>query len=275
MARRPSGRRTSAASSAACATPRSATCSATAPGPRGRDPRPGRGRVLRPGTTAGEVEEIDPGARPFVHEIEIGDLDGDGVLEVYATPSARTSSTAASSRRGHALRAGRQKAGPRGGRPTWATATPRRSWSSDMDGDGTDELYVSVEAVSGGQVEIRRYQADTGPTAGDVIATLDDQLPLPHRRRRRRRRHAGDGGRRQGAASGCCAAGRRPREWTDRRPSTTDSEGFEHAALLTDLDGDGTRRALRRVRRRQGNPSLRLERRRGRSARSSTGGRTD
>ena len=33
------------------------------------------------------VEEIDREADTFVHEIEIGDLDGDGVLEVYATPS--------------------------------------------------------------------------------------------------------------------------------------------------------------------------------------------
>ena len=34
-----------------------------------------------------EVEELDHEPNTFVHEIEIGDLNGDGVLEVYATPS--------------------------------------------------------------------------------------------------------------------------------------------------------------------------------------------
>ena len=34
------------------------------------------------------VTEIDQKPNTFVHEIEIGDMDGDGILEVYATPSA-------------------------------------------------------------------------------------------------------------------------------------------------------------------------------------------
>ena len=36
---------------------------------------------------------------------------------------------------------------------------------ADVDGDGRDELYVSVEAVSGGQVEIRRYVWDADSAA--------------------------------------------------------------------------------------------------------------
>jgi len=60
--------------------------------------------VLRPKTGGGfEAIELDRQPDTFVHEIEVGDLDGDGVPEVYATPS----------------------------EPWWrrsAIATPRRSW---------------------------------------------------------------------------------------------------------------------------------------------------
>ena len=44
--------------------------------------------VLRPKPDGSfEVVELDHEKDTFVHEIEIGDLDGDHVLEVYATPS--------------------------------------------------------------------------------------------------------------------------------------------------------------------------------------------
>ena len=44
--------------------------------------------TLRPNAAgAFEVSELDQQPNIFVHEIEIGDLDGDGQLEVYATPS--------------------------------------------------------------------------------------------------------------------------------------------------------------------------------------------
>ncbi|MGI9592161.1 MAG: FG-GAP repeat domain-containing protein [Myxococcota bacterium] len=43
--------------------------------------------VLRPGADGFSVAELDAEAETFVHEIEIGDLDADGNLEVYATPS--------------------------------------------------------------------------------------------------------------------------------------------------------------------------------------------
>ena len=52
----------------------------------------------------------------------------------------------------------------------------------DVDGDGTDELYVSVEGHMNEAkqlvhpVEIRRYDAGTPANGGAVIATLDDRL---------------------------------------------------------------------------------------------------
>ena len=81
--------RTSAGSSAACATPRWRTSTATA-APRS----PSRPTIrawwrccARSPDGSFEAVELDHEPDTFVHEIEIGDLDGDGVLEVYATPS--------------------------------------------------------------------------------------------------------------------------------------------------------------------------------------------
>jgi hypothetical protein len=111
----------------------------------------------------------------------------------------------------------------------------------DVDGDGTDELYVAVEAVAGGRVEIRRYDADTDPADGTVVATIEDKLC----RFLTAGDVDGDGDTEMVAAahkSGLwlLEPGDDPKaRWTitsiDRN-----SGGFEHAALLTDLDGDGT-----------------------------------
>src|SRR5690606_21612010 len=112
---------------------------------------------------------------------------------------------------------------------------------ADVDGDGRDELYVVVEAVSGGQVEIRRYDHDTPPDAGFVIAALDDTQA--------RFLTAGDvdgDGRREMVAAGMKSGlwllrpGPAPATGTWKK-SLIDarSGGFEHASVLADLDGDG------------------------------------
>ena len=111
----------------------------------------------------------------------------------------------------------------------------------DVDGDGRDELYVSVEAVSGGQVEILRFDADTDPTEGIHVAELRDRLC--------RFLTAGDvdgDGKRE-----IVAAGAKSGLWLLRPPARGKgvwktesidraSSGFEHAALLADLDQDGS-----------------------------------
>ena len=112
---------------------------------------------------------------------------------------------------------------------------------ADVDGDGRDELYVSVEAVAGGRLEVRRYDADTDPAAGEVIARLDDGLC--------RFLTAGDvdgDGRRE-----IVAAAHKTGLWRlrpsaeagtpwEKRSIDRASSGFEHAALAADLDADGT-----------------------------------
>jgi hypothetical protein len=196
--------------------------------------------VLRPRETGGvEVVELDRQADTIVHEVEIGDLDGDGTPEVYATPS-EPNRLDGTPQPGHVVRyvpargEGRQVVADLGQRHA------KEILAGDVDGDGRDELYVSVEAVEGGTVEIRRYDAGTPPGAGSVVATLEDAMC--------RFLTAGDvdgDGRREmvAAAKETGVWLLRPNQDPRSRWSSVlvdpDSRGFEHAALLTDLDGDG------------------------------------
>jgi hypothetical protein len=202
--------------------------------------------VLRPLAGVGfQTIEIDRQKDTFVHEIEIGDLDGDGVLEVYATPSEpnRLDGTPQSGK------VVRYIPGKRQGRFVVADLGTRHAKEilvDDVDGDGRDELYVSVEGEVEDShlkhpVEIRRYDAGTEPTGGASIAAIEDHLC--------RFLTAGDvdgDGKRE-----MVAAAMKSGLWLLRPPhdpkkawSVTsidkDSSGFEHASLLTDLDGDGT-----------------------------------
>ena len=196
--------------------------------------------VAPDGAGGWKVDEIDQQENTFVHEIEIGDLDGDGVLEVYATPS-EPNQLDGSPQPGKVVRY--VPAGDRS-RTVVADLGDRHAKEilvDDVDGDGRDELYVSVEAVSGGQVEILRYDADTDPTEGILVAQLRDRLC--------RFLTAGDvegDGKKE-----IVAAGAKSGLWLLRPPADGEevwkiesidrgSSGFEHAALLTDLDGDGT-----------------------------------
>jgi hypothetical protein len=195
--------------------------------------------LVRPDGKGGfSVKEIDRQPDTFVHEIEVGDLDGDGVREVYATPS-RPNVLDGTPQPGSIVR----YVPARGeGRSVFADLGDRHAKEilvTDVDGDGKDELYASVEAVSGGSVEIRRYRAGPLPTTGETIAVLPDQLC--------RCLTAGDvdGNDRREIVAAAAKAGLwllRPgasgSPW-QRDRIASDSSGFEHAALLADLDEDG------------------------------------
>ena len=202
--------------------------------------------VLRPSPDGFSVVELDEEADTFVHEIEVGDLNGDGQIEVYATPSEPNRLEGGEAQKGFVVRyvpvAGEK-------RVVVADLGDRHAKEilvEDVDGDGTDELYVSVEGHVGElkelvhPVEIRRYDADTPADAGIVIATLKDRLT--------RFLTAGDvdgDGQKEMVAATFSAGlwllkpGSDPRaEWTSTLIDK-DSAGFEHASILADLDQDG------------------------------------
>ncbi|UCF35743.1 MAG: VCBS repeat-containing protein [Acidobacteriota bacterium] len=195
--------------------------------------------VLRPdGSGAFSVERLDEQPDTVVHEIEIGDMDGDGIPEIYATPSAPnkldgTPQHGLVVRYIPGLSRGREEIIDLGDRHAKEILT------ADLNKDGRDELYVSVEAVSGGQVEIQRFQLNDGQLTADVVATLRDKLC----RFLTVGDVDGDGEMEMVAAtnrSGLWLL--RPTEGSDTwelESIDSNSSGFEHASILLDLDRDG------------------------------------
>ena len=184
------------------------------------------------------VVELDAAPNTFVHEVEIGDLDQDGTLEIYATPSA-PNKLDGTPQPGFVTRYvlgtdGSELAADLGDRHA------KEILVDDVDGDGVDELYVSVEAVAGGRVEILRFDADTDPTEGMLITSLDDTLT----RFLTAGDVDGDGVKEMVAAASksglwLLRPGDDPRAEWSIESIDRNSGGFEHASILTDLDGDG------------------------------------
>jgi hypothetical protein len=217
--------------------------------------------LVRPDGRGGfAVREIDRQADTFVHEVEVGDLDGDGVVEVYATPS-RPNVLDGTPQPGTVVR----YVPARGeGRTVVADLGDRHAKEilvADLDADGRDELYASVEAVSGGSVEIRRYRAGTPPDGGrDGRRASRPAVPLPDRRRRGRRRPPR--ARRRGGEGGPLAP-------APGRAGSALVEGEDRLRLVRVR----ARRPPRRPRRRPPRRALRGERRAARGAALPVAGR--
>ena len=191
-----------------------------------------------------QVTEIDQEADIFVHEIEIGDVNGDGVLEVYATPS-EPNRLDGSEQSGFVTRYVPKTGEGRKVVADLGTRHAKEILVTDVDGDGADELYVVVEGKLDPEtnllehgVEIRRYGADTDPAKGEVIAEIRDRLC--------RFLTVGDvdGDGKKELVAAAFQSGLwllRPTDAGKWRVSSIDrnSGGFEHASILTDLDGDG------------------------------------
>jgi hypothetical protein len=193
-----------------------------------------------------EVQELDLEADIFVHEVETGDLDGDGVLEIYATPS-EPNKLDGGEQSGRVTRYVPAKGE---GRKVVADLGHRHAKEilvDDVDGDGRDELYVIVEGKMDKatkklieKVEVLRYDADTDPKQGKVVARFDDRLG----RFLTSGDVDGDGQKEMVAALysdgvWLMTPGETPEaKWKTKRIDRN-SGGFEHASIFADLDEDG------------------------------------
>lgn len=198
--------------------------------------------------TGGAARELDRAPRTLIHEIELGDLDGDGSLEIYATRSPPNTLVPGIEQPGEVVRYDLARGASRELVVDLAPRHAKEILATDLDGDGRDELYVVVEALTRNDegtprivepVEVRRISSSQ-PAPGEVIATFPDRFT--------RFLTAGDidGDRRPELVAATFSAGL----WVLRpgaehaAPFTAElidggSSGYEHAITLADLDRDG------------------------------------
>lgn len=207
--------------------------------------------VVNPGENGAPPEIIELDAKPdtFVHEIEIGDVDGDGKKEFFATPSDRNQANASQAGEIVAYRWNGTtyvRSLVDGGAETHA----KEVLATDLDGDGKSELFGVLEAETDAAkqvktpVRVRQYtpQPDGTFTHTD-IATIND--------RQTRFLVAGDFDG-DGQTELVAAAMKTGLYLLDPTPGAKGapttwaatvidpvSSGFEHATIAADVDGDG------------------------------------
>jgi len=188
------------------------------------------------------VEEVDREPNTFVHEIEIGDVDGDKVAEFFATPSKPNKldqEQPGEVRMYKHTPSGWQKSVVDAPGDTHA----KEILTADVDGDGIDELYVVWEGAVGQggalvrPVTIKQYKMKDGKWTSSVVTTIPD--------RQMRAIQAGDvnGDGKIDLVAGALASGlwlieQGPQGWTPKLIDAR-STGFEQPVDLADLDGDG------------------------------------
>ena len=194
-----------------------------------------------------EVTELDRTPDIFVHEIEIGDVNSDGIQEFFATPSAPN----------------RLDGTPQPGKiimyrfdgeyfvRSIVEELPRRHvkeiLTADVNGSGYPDLFAAIEgemSMIHGQptlldnVKIKQYRWEGGLLSGRVIADLPDMLC--------RYLTAGDVDAdgiidivASTMSSGIWILRQKGDGDWEKKLIDGDSSGFEHATLITDINGDG------------------------------------
>ncbi len=192
----------------------------------------------------GSVTQLDAKPDTFVHEIEIGDIDGDGANEFFATPSDRNKADA--SQHGEiVMYRWNGEAYVRSIVDAGDGTHAKEILAADLDGDGTSELFGVMEASLGADksivkpVEIRQYSLQPdGSFTSVVVATIQD------RQTRFMVAADFDGDGRKELVAAAMKTGLYLYDSQDGATWTTThfekkSGGFEHAANIGDLDGDG------------------------------------
>ncbi|HEY2387073.1 MAG TPA: VCBS repeat-containing protein [Candidatus Binatia bacterium] len=190
-----------------------------------------------------KVEEIDRQPDTFVHEIELGDVDGDGTLEIFATPSKPNKLDQEQPGEVRMYRYGKsgwQKSIVDAPGDTHA----KEILTADIDHNGVAELFVVWEGAIGDggtivrPVTIKQYRLlGSGKFAGTEVASVPD--------RQMRAIAAGDvnGDGKVDLVAGAMSTGLWlfEQDGTGWKKSLIDpaSSGFEHPVHLADLDGDG------------------------------------
>ncbi len=189
-----------------------------------------------------EAEELDRKAETFVHEIEVGDLNKDGKLEIYATPS-EPNTVSSEGQGGKVIRYAWNGSGfDKSDVVSLESRHIKEILVKDVDGDGTDELYATLEAETKGleilkPVEIRRYDADGDSFKDTLVTSIDDRYC--------RFLVSGDldGDGKEELVASAFSSGvwliRKTDDGYEKKCIDAKSGGFEHAAFITDLDGDG------------------------------------
>jgi hypothetical protein len=190
-----------------------------------------------------KVEEIDHERDTFAHEIELGDVDGDGTAEFFATVSKPNTLEAEQPGEVRMYRYGQsgwQKSVVDAPGDTHA----KEILTADIDHNGVAELFVVWEGAvgTGGAlvrpVMIKEYKLLGNRTfAGTEVASIPD--------RQMRAIAAGDvnGDGKTDLVAGALASGLWLFEQDGDKWKKTiidaKSSGFEHPVCLADLDGDG------------------------------------
>jgi len=189
-----------------------------------------------------EVEKLFEKKDTFVHEIETGDLDGDGQLEFYATPS-QPNTVSGEDQGGMVMRFEYNgKKFDSSEVLSLKTRHIKEILVADVDGDKKQELYAALEAETEGSsivkpVEIRRFDPGEGGFSASTVTTIDDRYC--------RFLVAGDidgDGQKELVASAFSSG-----VWViekngdsySKKCINSKSGGFEHAAVMADLNEDG------------------------------------
>jgi hypothetical protein len=194
------------------------------------------------------VAEMDEKADTFVHEVEVGDVDADGVVEFYVTPSDRNKSSGVSQPGGVARYDLRDGAYVQSEVVMFEDSHAKEILAADVDGDGHEELYVVKEGhvvKENGETRLKDpvkiVQMIPGKSGWTqrVVATLDGDPQC-------RFLLAGDVN--HDGKTDLVAAGKETGLWmlTRNEDGTftnalidKNSGGFEHATHAADLDNDG------------------------------------